>query len=237
MGVDVSATSSDGSAAGPIARLFDDPRIVVREMDPRQASAGVGLFPEEAASIANAVLSRRQQYSAGRCLARSAWQQLGQAPVALLSDPQRVPIWPDGIVGTITHTDVWCAAAVARRSDVAGLGADVEKASPLETALWDRICRPEEREFLRAQPAPLGALLAKALFSAKESIYKALYPSVRVFLDFQAMLIALEPTSNAERWVWRATLQVPWGSLPAGQRFAPGRLHLDRTLIASAVVL
>lgn len=237
MGVDVSATSTDASAAGPLTRLFDDPRIVVREMDPRQAAAGVGLFPEEAASVANAVLSRRQQYSAGRVLARRAWQQLGQAPVALLNDQQRVPVWPEGIVGTITHTDVWCAVAVARRSDVAGLGADVERASPLELGLWDRICRPEERSFLQAQPAPLGALLAKAVFSAKESIYKALYPSVRVFLDFQAMRIELEPTSNDERWVWHATLQVPWGSHAAGHRFAPGQLHLDHTLIASAVVL
>lgn len=235
MGVDVLPPTDDG-AAGPVARLLSDPRIVVREMDPRQASAGVGLFPEEAASIANAVLSRRQQYSAGRCLARAAWQQLGQGPVALLNDPQRVPIWPEGIVGTITHTDVWCAVAVARRGDVAGLGADVERASPLELGLWDRICRPEERAFLRAQPAPRDALLAKAIFSAKESIYKALYPSVRVFLDFQAMQIALEPTSDAERWLWHATLQVPWGAFPAGQRFAPGKLHLGHALITSAVV-
>lgn len=233
----MSSVSIDPRRAGPLTRLFDDPRVEVAEMDPRLATPSLGLYPEEERAVAKAVLSRRRQFTAGRCLARQAWQRLGQAPVALLSDEQRVPIWPAGIVGTITHTEIWCAAAVARRGDVAGLGADVEPATPLELSLWHRICRPEERSFLDAQPAPLAGLLAKGLFSAKESIYKALYPRVRVFLDFQGMHIALEPTAHAGLWLWHATLQVPWGALPPGERFAPGKLQVDAELIASAVIL
>lgn len=231
------ASPSDVVNAGPVARVLDDPRVIVAEMDPRLASPGAGLFAEEAALVEQAVVTRRQQFTAGRQLARQAWSRLGQAPVALLNDAQRVPIWPRGIVGTITHTHVWCAAAVARQADVAGLGADVELATPLELALWDRICRPEERAFLQALPEPLPGVLAKAVFSAKESIYKALYPSVRVFLDFQSMLIALEAGPGEGCWSWRATLQSPWGSFSPGQRFAPGKLLIDREVIASAVVL
>jgi 4'-phosphopantetheinyl transferase EntD len=206
-------------------------------MDPREASAGEGLFPEEAAMVASAVQSRRQQFTAGRCLARQAWQQLGHPPAPLLSDQQRVPAWPTGIVGTITHTHVWCAAAVAERRDVSGLGADVEPATALEPALWERVCRPEEREFLLRQTGERGGLLAKGVFSAKESIYKALYPSIRVFLDFQAMRIELEPTAILGTWTWYAELQVPWGHLAAGQRLGPGKLGIDRDLILTAVVL
>ena len=221
--------------SGPVARLIDDRRVIVAEMDPRQAPPGVGLYAEEAASVDKAVLSRRQQFTAGRTLARTAWQGLGQAPAPLLNDAQRVPIWPRGIIGTITHTQTWCAAAVARAGEITVLGADVELASPLETNLWDRICRPEERAFLQAQPEPLRGLLAKAVFSAKESIYKALYPSVRVFLDFQGMHIALVPGPSEGLWTWQATLQTSWGSYAVGQRFAPGRLSIGQELIASAV--
>jgi 4'-phosphopantetheinyl transferase EntD len=231
------ASPADVVNSGPVARVLDDPRVVVAELDPRQVAPGVGLFDEEALVIEKAVLTRRQQFTAGRKLARQAWQRLGIAPVALLSDAQRVPVWPPGIVGTITHTHGWCAAAVARESDIAGLGADVELASPLELALWERICRPEERAFLHTLPEPLPGLLAKAVFSAKESIYKALYPRVRVFLDFQSMHIALEPGPSDGCWTWQATLQAPWGSLSPGQRFNPGKLLIDRELIASAVVL
>jgi 4'-phosphopantetheinyl transferase EntD len=225
------------AAPGPLARLFDDPRVIVAETDPRLVTPGAGLFPEEALIVDQAVLSRRQQFTAGRCLARDAWQRLGQASVALLNDEQRVPVWPHGIVGTITHTHIWCAAAVARGGDVQGLGADVEPATPLERNLWERICRPEERAFLEATPAPLAGLLAKGIFSAKESIYKALYPRVRVFLDFQGMLVALQRTTRAGLWTWRATLQVDWGPLEAGQTFTPGKLQLGADLISSAIVL
>src|SRR5262245_11502467 len=124
--------SPDVASAGPLARLLDDPRVAVAEMDPREAPPGVGLYAEEEALVAKAVRSRRQQFTAGRLLARQAWQRLGQAPVSLLNDAQRVPIWPLGIVGTITHTHIWCAAAVARRGEVTGLGADVELSTPLE---------------------------------------------------------------------------------------------------------
>ncbi len=235
----MSSDSRSGSSHGPLARLLADTPAQVAEIDPRQIPPDAGLFPEESAAISKAVSSRRQQYTAGRCLARDAWQRLGQAPVALLNDEHRVPIWPAGVIGTITHTHVWCAVAVARRDEVFGLGADVEAATALELGLWERVCRPEEREFLRAQPAALAGLLGKAIFSAKESIYKALYPSVRSFLDFQAMRIELTPPAAGVRtdWLWHAELQVPWGHLRPGQRFGPGKLSIDAELILSAIVL
>lgn len=205
-------------------------------MDPRLFSLEGALFPEEAVSVERAVLTRRQQYGAGRVLARQVLAELGQEPVALLNDVQRVPIWPAGIVGSITHTREWCAVAVARSSEVGALGADVEVATPLDLGLWERVCRPEEREFLREQDLAEGGLLAKAVFSAKESIYKALYPQIRVFLDFQAMRIELSAPEQDGLWRWHAVLQVPWGPFAPGERFGPGRLAIDAALITTAII-
>lgn len=231
----MSSASALVSTGGPLARLLGDAPVKVAEMDPRLATPGADLFVEEAQAIASAVDSRRRQFTAGRWLARHAWRQLGHAPTPLVNDAQRVPMWPSGLVGTITHTSVWCAAAVARASEVAGIGADVEAATPLELGLWDRVCRPEEQAFLRGQPASLAGLLAKAVFSAKESIYKALYPRIRTFLDFQGMRIELSRSGGD--WVWQAELQVPWGGLAPGQRLSPGKLHIDADLILTSVVL
>ena len=133
---------------GPLARLLDDARIRVAETDPRTTPAGAGLFPEEARAVVNAVETRRQQFTAGRILARRAWQELGIAPQPLVNDEQRVPRWPAGIVGSITHTHGWCAVAVARATEIEFLGTDVEAAQPLDPGLWERICRPEERVWL-----------------------------------------------------------------------------------------
>jgi 4'-phosphopantetheinyl transferase EntD len=222
---------------GPLARLLASEPVHIAELDPRSVTACAGLFAEEVRAVASAVESRQKQYTAGRVLARRAWAELGVASMPLLSDEQRVPRWPEGVVGCITHTLGWCAAAVGRAEHVAALGVDVEAATVLDVDLWERICRPEERVWLQAHAQPAAGLLAKALFSAKESIYKALYPHVRVFLDFQAMHIALSPGAEAGTSRWQATLQVPWGPFAAGQRFEPGWLSIDPSWVLTGVVL
>ncbi len=222
---------------GPFARLLAQEPVQVAELDPRQVAAGAGLFDDEAGAVAHAVESRRQQYTAGRVLARQAWAQLGVPALPLLSDEQRVPRWPPSVVGCISHTHGWCAAAVAPAAQVTGIGIDVEAATPLDVELWERICRPEERALLAAYPECAAGLLAKAVFSAKESIYKALYPRVRVFLDFQAMHIALAPQAAAGISRWQATLRAPWGPFAAGQSFEPGWLGIDAEWVVTGVVL
>ena len=234
--------SSELRLDGPLAQLLREDSselapLRIAEMDPRQAPPSSALFPEEAESVERAVESRRQQFTAGRLLARHAWQTLGVAPVALLNDEQRVPRWPAGLLGSITHTHGWCAAVVARDAHFAALGSDVEAATPLDPGLWERICRPEERRLLEKLGEPRAGLLAKALFSAKESIYKALYPRVRVFLDFQAMHIELESDAARGRSCWQAQLQVPWGPFLPGQRFGPGRLGIDDEWIVTGIAL
>lgn len=220
---------------GPLATLLDSAQIAIAEIDPQLVTPGAGLFPEEAASVAHAVETRRKQFTAGRVLAREAWQRLGVPAQPLLNDEQRVPRWPAGIVGTITHTHGWCAAAVAKDTELAALGADVEAATPLERGLWERICRPAEWHWLESS-LERGGLMGKAFFSAKESIYKALYPSVRVFLDFQSMQIDLEPLAEG-KYRWHAELQIDWGRFRRGQRFGPGVLGIDPSWILTGIAL
>ena len=58
----------------------------------------------------------------------------------------RVPIWPDDLVGSITHTDLWAAAAVARRDQgFVAIGIDLEPADALPPELSASVCTPEEQ--------------------------------------------------------------------------------------------
>lgn len=233
----MSSAGSATTSSGPFARLIADERVQVAETDPRWVQPGEGLFEEETGAIAKAVLSRRQQYTAARCLARRALAGLGLPPCPLLNDGRRAPIWPPGIVGSITHTQTWCAVAVARASEVSALGIDVEVARPLEPALWERVCRPGERDFLLASPQAQRGLLAKAIFSAKESAYKALYPAIREFLDFQGMSITLHGPLGGSSWHFDAELQTRWGALEPGHAIGSGKLLFEPELILTAIVL
>ena len=76
------------------------------------------LFPEEAALVGKAVERRRREFTTGRACARRALCLLG-APVGPLLHGQRgAPMWPTGVVGSITHCDGYRAAAVGRERDV-----------------------------------------------------------------------------------------------------------------------
>lgn len=164
-----------------VAETFGDPEDAV-------------LFPGEEAAIARAVTKRRREYVTARHCARLAMMQLGLPPVAIGSGGNREPLWPKGLVGSITHCDGYRAAAVARSTAVTGVGVDAEPHAALPAGVFDTIARPDE--------APMVAELAanrpevwwdRLLFSAKESVYKAWFPVAERWLGFGDASLDLEP--------------------------------------------
>jgi 4'-phosphopantetheinyl transferase EntD len=144
------------------------------------------LFTDEERFVANAVPSRRAEFAAGRACGRAALRALGLPEVAILADERRAPLWPDGVVGSITHCAGFTAAAVAMRRDVAMLGIDAERRGALDDA--ELVLAAGER---RRAAAVLGADADMVLFSAKESIYKAWYPATGRWLDFHDVTLAV----------------------------------------------
>ncbi|MGZ3421976.1 MAG: 4'-phosphopantetheinyl transferase family protein [Polyangiales bacterium] len=142
------------------------------------------LFPEEAAVVANAVASRRADFAAGRAAARSALSRLGVPACAIPSGARRSPTWPAGIVGSISHAGGWAVAAVARASDVSSLGIDIEVARPLPSDVEALVVLPQDR-------LAGGALASTLAFSAKESVYKAIFPAHGLLLEFEDVTLDL----------------------------------------------
>ena len=70
------------------------------------------LFPEEEALLLRAVSKRRNEFALSRTCARRALANIGVAPCSILRTSDRAPIWPSGIVGSITHCKSYTAAAV-----------------------------------------------------------------------------------------------------------------------------
>ena len=73
-------------------------------------------------ALRHAIQKRQREFLAGRWCAEQALQRLaaGSTHVAMAED--RAPIWPNGVVGSITHSGNFAAAAVAWAADIAGLG-------------------------------------------------------------------------------------------------------------------
>lgn len=148
----------------------------------------------EEEAIAGAAQTRVEQFTAGRVCSRIALGRLGLTKATpILRGEDRAPIWPRGYTGSISHTDAWCAAAVARTSEVQSIGIDLEAATPLKQSLWRRVCTPTERERLGSLADP--GLTGKILFSAKEAVYKCQYPLTKTFLGFHAVEIEMDDGS------------------------------------------
>ncbi|WP_089103864.1 4'-phosphopantetheinyl transferase family protein [Streptomyces hyaluromycini] len=147
------------------------------------------LFPEELALIASAVPRRRAEFTTARVCARRALARLGVAAAPILSGAQREPIWPDGVVGSITHCAGYRAAAIGRSTRFTTIGIDVEPNEPLPGGLLEHVSLPQERG---RQTRADGTHLDRLLFSAKESAYKAWFPLARRWLGFEQAAITLE---------------------------------------------
>ncbi len=205
--------------------LFDD-EVAVEVVNP--AGANEPALPEEEALVVRAIDKRVREVRASRHAARRALARLGLPAAAIVHDAERAPIWPAGVVGSISHTRDLCAVAVARRGRIASVGLDVERADAMSEALVQRVCTPRELAALGA----LGdvAVLAKLVFSAKEAFYKAQHPLTRHFLGFQDVELTLDLA--AHRFV--VHLLVPAPPFPAGHQIT-GVLRTSPTHVVTAV--
>jgi 4'-phosphopantetheinyl transferase EntD len=174
-----------------LSELFSD-GVVTREDDPTQVVLEAEHFEEEHAAIARAVSKRRCEYLAVRCLARQALGQLGVAPQALLNREDRSPIWPEGIVGSLSHTQGWCGVAVARREAAClGIGVDAEAAYEMSPGVVERVLTVRERDSFAGLSVEALQSVATLVFSAKEAVYKCIYPHVGKFVGFEEVEIRL----------------------------------------------
>ncbi|WP_394816075.1 4'-phosphopantetheinyl transferase family protein, partial [Clavibacter michiganensis] len=90
-----------------------------------------GLAGDESDAVATALPGRRAEFVTGRVLARRALAALGRRPGSIPVARDGAPVWPAGIVGSITHCVGLRACAVGRRDEHAGIGIDATPARPL----------------------------------------------------------------------------------------------------------
>jgi 4'-phosphopantetheinyl transferase EntD len=196
------------------------------------------LFAGEEAAIARAVDKRRREYITTRHCARLAMARLGVAPTAIGTGGNREPLWPAGLVGSMTHCDGYRAAAVARAVDVPGVGVDAEPHGALPAGVVDTIARPDELPMLEALAAARPQVWwDRLLFSAKESVYKAWFPVAERWLGFEDASLAVDLGEVREDGSFTGgfTVRIHLGGAPL-TRMA-GRWLVESGFVVTAITL
>ena len=148
------------------------------EGDPTQLSDA------EQHGVRRAAPKRAREFAAGRFCARHALTRFGVEAFALGMGRDRRPLWPPHLVGSITHTDGFCAAAVGERRRFRAIGIDAETIGGVTSDLWSRMFLPAEIAQLERLTGAEQARTATLMFSAKEAFYKCQYELSGQWLEF-----------------------------------------------------
>lgn len=133
----------------------------------------------ELGSLGEVAAKRRREFLSGRRLARALLAADGHAEAPILRGRDRLPVWPEGAIASISHTDSLVAVALARSPDILGLGLDIEQHHAAPTEIMEKVMVGSER----LAAASGGAGLTN-YFSAKEAAFKAAFPLHAEYFEF-----------------------------------------------------
>lgn len=206
----------------------------VAAVETRGDMTNAALLPEEARALGDAWTIRRRDFTLGRSCARRAAAELGLSPSPILIGSHREPLWPTGVVGSITHCTGYCAAVVGQKERLLAIGIDAETNAALPDGVLDAITIEEERQWLPARWQGDKVHWDRVLFSAKESVYKAWFTIAGSWLGFKDVLLSLDPG----RGIFHARFLVA-GPIVNCQAIScfDGRFLVKDGLIVTAVVL
>jgi 4'-phosphopantetheinyl transferase EntD len=149
---------------------------------------------------------RMRELESGRTYAKRSLSLLGIDNVELPVGTDRAPVWPNGVVGSLTHVRSrrggYCAVAVGRSTDFRAIGIDVEYANSLAPGIWPQILTSLELQELLELPIAARALEVISRWCVKEAAAKA------VRLPFEPLEIETERESEGSKhttkWVVRS---------------------------------
>lgn len=174
---------------------------------------------------------RKAEFIAGRICVREALKKLKTVSedAVLSNGPDGAPIWQKGFVGSVTHTEGFVSAVVAPTYAIRSIGIDSEKIleNSIATEIAETVASAHELKLL--ENVLEKSRLVSLIFSAKESIYKCLYPITKIRFDFHDVEITLIDINSGE---FLATLLtklnktlVPGFALRGNFEFSNGYVH------------
>ena len=157
------------------------------------------LLPEEEKFLKTLSSTKRKtEFTLGRSCAHQALSKfkLESEPILRITET-REPSWPKDVRGSITHSGKFAAAAVGLVDDVSGIGIDLECLSRVvDFNISRHVCVEKELEWLKSLAPDQAKLGLRIIFSAKESIFKCLFPISKTYLYFKDATVTVDEANT-----------------------------------------
>lgn len=153
-------------------------------LDPEIQRSFQHWLPEKLRSVS---AQRQQEFLAGRFCAVKAAEKIGLSLLSLPQGTTREPVWPELLTGSITHTKNKAFGCISLRWHLKSIGMDAEEviSTDLFRDIASIISNESERKLLTSMTDQHKQSITRTLiFSAKEALYKALFPLCKTYIDF-----------------------------------------------------
>ncbi|MBL4829470.1 MAG: 4'-phosphopantetheinyl transferase superfamily protein [Aliivibrio sp.] len=193
------------------------------------------LLFNEPQNIKKAVNKRRAEFLAGRLSAMVALEKMGILSSSVATGKHRNPIWPEECVGSITHNSETALSIVAPSNTLAYVGIDREEKMSIDVAknIAFQILSINEMEFYYRQDLDFS-LFCTIVFSAKESLFKAIYPYVERYLNFDiSEIVGLCIKTGKFRIVLKETL---FDEIFEKNKVVDGYLELSGNVVTTVII-
>lgn len=191
-----SADPTIGNRSESIERLFDGEVIAYAS---RTGLVCDQLYEEERDYVSRAVVRRKAEFGTARVLVRSALQERGFPAQPFLPREDRSPRWPDGVIGSISHTDNLCGVVISTSKQLLSIGFDIEADRSEKEGLKHLVLTPRESSELSTDGSNNVEWMIGLIFSIKEAIYKCQFPITGQFVNFIDVGVAIDQDSSSYR--------------------------------------
>lgn len=164
--------------------MFTDSFENIKFLELKVQNYSCNLYEEERNLITKATLKRRNEFSTGRYGIKRLLKFYGINYFPIKCDQKGMPIFPSGIIGSISHSDKKCLVAMSTSKEYKSIGVDIEEYSKLDLSLCRYFLHKSEVEFVNSQIAAYQRIMAAVFFSVKESFYKMQYSITKSYLGF-----------------------------------------------------
>ena len=141
------------------------------------------LFEEERVISHSFELPRLQDFCGGRHCAHQCLSHF-ELNEPLLKSAHGNRLWPDPVIGSISHSKFLSGAVVMPKGDYRAVGLDVETIGRVDRELWSLFFIPEEIDWLLSKPPQYQCFFATLFFSFKEAFFKMQFSITKTFAEF-----------------------------------------------------
>lgn len=227
---------TSANLARPSALLAELFPLAVAAYELRGTANPAMLLPEEAAACGIFRAKRLEEFTAGRLCARGALGEFGHARFAVLRNADQTPDWPEGIVGSITHTIGFCGAIAGSRERFAGLGIDAEIVSRVTPDVWSQALTPDDIARISGLLSTERERAAALIFSAKEAFYKSQSRVTGAWLDYSDVSVELNSEAS-DHGTFLVRAATATGRRVIADFVARGRYRISDGLVFTGVAL